>query len=867
MDSLREKVTSGLELIDSSTLNVRQTLDSLQDNANSLVLLTVQWKEMESYFDSMKNILQKRAKELEAKEKEIYSKLSDLEKKEEVEVEKLRSEFEPLVSLLAKNMGSSVTMVTKSSSLPDFADDLVKKNSNLARMVPYLDPAKFVLDAVEASFKEYLDKDLGEADDSVANSCILLLDTLIKMNLNITVKVKQEATQLGIDWISKAKTNPNHHSLVLGCLLFQAAYGLASVTTHEVLFNLLEPFLLNDHAPKLFRSLGLKNKVHDVVETLKQKEEYLGTLKYICEFKLYKLCPRGRPGDFLLEILDASEKAAQVNAGTGDSVEEQKARKEKRKADAVMALKYINETKSEYMFPSKVLKKLIELKDDESASAAMNHEERQRSTKTKSIIPHEEESEAKRQRLTEPETSLQSSIVNHQLGDKSVPSQPYAIATHPSSSQTKSNIFSGSITADMLRELLKKTSLGESEDLFNALKCTQDPAKLVLDTSMALFPSNPKGSYEFKLLITSANCFLLLNQMKKLMPQIGDTVKHDAKKLAVYWKDKFPMSKQCNLEVICFLEFLGIFGIVSEFKANDLLGLLNNSYWRTVSPNLFQFLALEYAIPDFIHNLIKTGHRLKAVNYIYSLDMVNKFRPVSDIIKDSLRITKQFAEKSFREAKDEYSAQVAAIDRQINSLRNAIKCIKSHKLESEFESENLEERINSLLKIRGNLSDGSGIKTDLTIQQSKTAKPTNVAEVGSVTKNSPLELSTAAASSSASKPSRKMNKKKRKRSLSGSIQSSGHVASLTSNYSPVASLTSNYIHVASLTSNHYPVVSLTSNHFPRHVYSLNQRQGCPINNGLEAFTVNLNPNHNYNQLRQPQLRPFYQHLKPFFRNH
>lgn len=338
-----EKVTSGLELVDLSKRNFRKTLDSLQEGAHSVLLLTIQWKEIESYFDSTRNVLEERAKELEAreesikvraleletKEKELCLKQSDLETKEKefdleqkTEVEKkkgeveqlekfttriesverlsdeklmeldvrakelelkvkevekqreqsiaedkLRGEFEPLVSLLAMNMGSTVSMPTKCSALylnenaKDIADVLVKKNTALARMVFYLDPAKVVLDAIEGSFKGYLSKDLGEADDRVVSGCVVLLENLIQMNLRITPQVKQEATQLGIDWIGKAKANLNNDPWVLGCVLFLAAYGLASLTTHEVLLTLLERFLLYDQAPKLFRLVGLENKV------------------------------------------------------------------------------------------------------------------------------------------------------------------------------------------------------------------------------------------------------------------------------------------------------------------------------------------------------------------------------------------------------------------------------------------------------------------------------------------------------------------------------------------------------------------------------------------------------------------------------
>lgn len=189
------------------------------------------------------------AKELELKVKELQQ-----QQREGVTV---RDEFEPLVSLLAKKIGTSVSMHTDCSTFRLSADDLVKRNEGLARMIQYLDPVKLVLAAVEGCFKE----DFGEAGDSVVNSCVVLLEKLILMKLRITQEVRQEATQLGFDWMVKVKTNPNNDSLVLGWLLFLATYGWASGTTREMLLKLLDRFLLYEQAPKLFRRLGLEDNV------------------------------------------------------------------------------------------------------------------------------------------------------------------------------------------------------------------------------------------------------------------------------------------------------------------------------------------------------------------------------------------------------------------------------------------------------------------------------------------------------------------------------------------------------------------------------------------------------------------------------
>ncbi|KAJ4877690.1 FRIGIDA-like protein 5 [Raphanus sativus] len=574
-------------------------------------------------------------------------------------------------------------------------------------------------------------------------------------------------------------------------------------------------------APNLFRLLWLQDSVSGVVETLKNKEEYLAVLRFICEFRLAKLCPGGRPGAMLDEYLISSERAAQVVSETGNSMEALKARREKIKADAAMALECIQKRKAESMFSRKILNKLRAVKKGGSDQRAMepvhkNSERRQRQRETK------------RQRLTEQITpsqnstgvlvsmisnialcgSIEESGVNHQQDTNPI---------HPLSTETKPSNLCGSINpniSDMLRALLEKKPL--KRDIFNAFRCTSDPAKLVLDTSMSLCPTNPEGGYQFKLLVTSDSCNLLLDQLKKRHAQTGNPLKGDAKKLAVYWRDKITKNKSDELEVVCFLKFLGIFGIVSEFNTSDLLSLLENPYWQTVCPDLCQFLGLDNAITGFIQNLIETGNHLKAVNYIYSFGMVHKFHPVSSIINDSLRITKESAEKAFRDAENEPASQVAAIDRQIKSLRAGIKCITCHKLESEFQLGDLEERIKSLLKLRRNVSD--------------TAEPPSLlAEVGSVSSNNTrLENSTTDVSSSASKPGPRGQKRS---------QSSVHVA------------------------------SYASNHFPEHGFSLNQRLVWPVDHYSRGF----NSDYNHNQWTQsegpPQYHQYNQQYDPYHRNH
>lgn len=267
-------------------------------------------------------------------------------------------------------------------------------------------------------------------------------------------------------------------------------------------------------------------------------------------------------------------------------------------------------------------------------------------------------------------------------------------------------------------------------------------------------------------------------------------------------------------------------------------------------------------LTGFIQNLIKTGHRLKAIDYIYSFDMVNRFQPVSAILNDFLRITKESAEKSFRDANNESApqvnspsflcsqllklkdssnskqiSQVAAVDKQIKALRAAIRCISCHKLESEFQIGDFKEQVNSLLKLRRDLLDGSGSgsKPNLTIKESQTTKPPNLAEVGSVISNTPLEPE--AASSTVSKTSSKKKNKRGQKRVNN--QTTVDVASQSSNHS-----------------------------HPGHD-SLRQRLIWPVDHYGRSFTGTSSSDYNYNRWTQPgesQFYQLYQHQNPFYMN-
>ncbi|KAH0858379.1 hypothetical protein HID58_086640, partial [Brassica napus] len=134
-----------------------------------------------------------------------------------------------------------------------------------------------------------------------------------------------------------------------------------------------------------------------------------------------------------------------------------------------------------------------------------------------------------------------------------------------------------------------------------------------------------------------------------------------------------------------------------EPLTSDLLGLLENSYWQIVCPDLYQFLGLDrrcflllYSLPLL---LVIVSRQLTKYTLL--------FHPVSAIINDSLRITKESAENA-----DFTGCCHRQTDRQIRYLRAGIRCvILSQTRIRVFHIGDLEERIKSLLNLRRNVSD------------------------------------------------------------------------------------------------------------------------------------------------------------------
>ncbi|GKV05513.1 hypothetical protein SLEP1_g17514 [Rubroshorea leprosula] len=255
-----------------------------------------------------------------------------------------------------------------------------------------------------------------------------------------------------------------------------------------------------------------------------------------------------------------------------------------------------------------------------------------------------------------------------------------------------------SMDGEALRFLLQtpKNDNKMHTEITDALQSVTDPARLVLDTIYGFGPSKMEKNKGFSLCVTLQSCLSLLQQLRRISPEIKPQVKDEAMKYAFDWKQKLGKKRE-YLEVTCFLQFLATYGLATAFKPDELLDLLDNDYWRQKAPDLCEVLGLVEEIPKFIQKHIENGSVLEAVKYIYSFDMVHKFPPLP-LLTNHLENLRRSTRNTCWKNRKSVNAKINTIKREISSVEEVRRLVEKYKLGSKILNDGLRNRNAFLLK-------------------------------------------------------------------------------------------------------------------------------------------------------------------------
>lgn len=122
------------------------------------------------------------------------------------------------------------------------------------------DPAKLVLDVLPG-FHRSNDYFKGLPLPNVRRSCILLLEQLMTVSLQIEPSVSEEALKLAIDWKEKVAQKYPTAVTVYGLLQFIVTYRLVSAFDAYELVGFLVRASEHKQSPDLCLALGLEDKI------------------------------------------------------------------------------------------------------------------------------------------------------------------------------------------------------------------------------------------------------------------------------------------------------------------------------------------------------------------------------------------------------------------------------------------------------------------------------------------------------------------------------------------------------------------------------------------------------------------------------
>ncbi|KAF8392414.1 hypothetical protein HHK36_022756 [Tetracentron sinense] len=376
------------------------SFEEFQRQTSLMASCTLLWKELSDHFSSLEQDLLKKSEALKEKIQTLDHKTKEtldvLEKREvtidgNVELALVKVEERKEAALIALEKGSEEEngdceegLLFKLRSFCTKMDSggfwrfvtLRKKELDLLRaqiplaLADCVDPAKFVLEAILEVFP--VDKRIEKSDRSndLGWACVMILESLIplvvdpvlgKSRLLVTPRVKERAKEIAKAWkesldqrggIENVKT-PDVHTFLQHLVTF----GIGLKEDADLYRKLVVGSAWRKQMPKLAVSLGLGDKMADMIEELISKGQLVDAVHFTYEVGLVDKFP---PVPLLKAYLKDSKKAATsiLEDHNKSGRVHLAGRKEQSALRAV--IKCIEEYKLEAEFPSESLRKRLE---------------------------------------------------------------------------------------------------------------------------------------------------------------------------------------------------------------------------------------------------------------------------------------------------------------------------------------------------------------------------------------------------------------------------------------------------------------------------------------------------------------------------
>ncbi|XP_062005125.1 uncharacterized protein LOC133722287 isoform X2 [Rosa rugosa] len=744
---IMEKMTLDSKEYELKKNNMRKMHESLHSQASSMLVFTLQWKELEGRLDSIRDATQtqleelhEREKQLDAKELKMESKANEfLEREKQLEAKELKIQsevneafgLEKLIkekqkeAIDSKHYLNSLQLLIKEHS--ESEKELGAKERRIERRIQELNgvernieeklkKSREELNQIQRAVKEQgVEFDLKEKQIKVKEEKLNRIGKSIEEKLKLAIEEKKKAfdlkqervkeeQKLREERLKEEKLKEHKKSVVEASKELKSRVELKRELELKVKDHCLRKKSMEE------RSCNLERKERELELKEKQvlsKAEELDSLnkRTLNEFQLME-----KELSSVESTLQEREKQLEVDSQRLQVEQTQLEVKSETMEKLQQECKKQLETKE----------RQLEVKGDTMEKV---HQERKKQLEAKE---RQLEEQTKELELTKKQFGCQMKVKSEPL--ENTPAANNAIVASSASDHSKINIRDGRGLQLFMYEHMKRNDSVSKEISAVLQQESLEPAKLVLDAMEGFQPSNSTvDNREFDLVIIRRTYILLLEELKRVSAQINPQVRGQALKLASDWKAKMTVGTENWLEVLGFLRLVTTYELTSAFDANELQGLLDIVAQHEQATELSRALGTtDKAAPDVetknekssaaaifsspnlqpattvpanaiiaIQKFIGRKKLMKAYGRIHKFKLLDKFPPA--------QVLKEYVEKAMKcmensERKEMLHQQDQVVSEGISDLRRAIQCIKHHNLESEYPSESIEKQMVVLQK-------------------------------------------------------------------------------------------------------------------------------------------------------------------------
>ncbi|KAK7398939.1 hypothetical protein VNO78_10113 [Psophocarpus tetragonolobus] len=270
----------------------------------------------------------------------------------------------------------------------------------------------------------------------------------------------------------------------------------------------------------------------------------------------------------------------------------------------------------------------------------------------------------------------------------------------PQLSVTLKSLWRKMDAAALLRFVVskRKESASLRAEIAAAMAAAVDPPRLVVEAVEEFLKSKAAKSgvtdkrWACGLLIQA----LMTSESRKYSRRIMDS----AVAVVETWKEHLDGESESGAaEVVMFLQLVVCFGLRSRFDDQYLRKFVMQFASRRDMAKLAASLQFGDQIEDIIDELIKNGKEIEAVYFASESGLTEKFPPIN-LLKSYHRNYKKNVSATSKKGNNNNAATDDSNTSELNSIKAIIKCVEDHKLESEFNLDNLRKRATLLEKAK-----------------------------------------------------------------------------------------------------------------------------------------------------------------------